>query len=59
MIITDVQPRRHRLSQLFIDGEAAVKVDTETWLRSGLMPGDEIIPAKKESWKQPPLFAMY
>ncbi len=42
MIITDVQPRRHRLSQLFIDGEAAVKVDTETWLRSGLMPGDEI-----------------
>ena len=42
MIITDVQPRRHRLSQLFIDGEAAVKIDTETWLRSGLMPGDEI-----------------
>ncbi len=42
MIITDVQPRRHRLSQLYIDGEAAVKVDTETWLRSGLMPGDEI-----------------
>ncbi|MBO5252831.1 MAG: regulatory protein RecX [Clostridia bacterium] len=42
MIITDVQPRRHRLSQLYIDGEAAVKVDTETWLRSGLMPGVEI-----------------
>ena len=42
MIITDVQPRRHRLSQLFIEGEAAVKIDTETWLRSGLMPGDEI-----------------
>lgn len=42
MIITDVQPRRHRLSQLYIDGEAAVKVDTETWLRSGLAPGDEI-----------------
>ena len=42
MIITDIQPRRHRLSQLFIDGEAAVKVDTETWLRSGLCVGDEI-----------------
>lgn len=42
MIITDVRPRRHRLSQLFIDGEAAVKVDTETWLRSGFAPGDEI-----------------
>ena len=42
MIITDIQPRRHRLSQLFIDGEAAVKVDTETWLRSGFGIGDEI-----------------
>jgi regulatory protein len=42
MIITDVQPRRKRLSQLYIDGEAAVKVDTETWLRSGLCVGDEI-----------------
>lgn len=42
MIITDIQPRRHRLSQLYIDGEAAVKVDTETLLRSGLAPGDEI-----------------
>ena len=42
MIITDVQPRRRRLSQLYIDGEAAVKVDTETWLRSGLAVGDDI-----------------
>ena len=42
MIITDVRPRRHRFSMLFIDGEAAVKVDTETWLRSGLAVGDEI-----------------
>ena len=42
MIITDIQPRRKRLSQLFIDGEAAVKVDTETWLRSGLAVGDDI-----------------
>ena len=42
MIITDIQPRRRRLSQLYIDGEAAVKVDTETLLKSGLAPGDEI-----------------
>ena len=42
MIITDVRPRRHRLSQMFIDGEPAVKVDTEIWLRSGLCVGDEI-----------------
>ena len=28
-------------------------------LVGGLMPGDEIIPAKQESWKQPSLFAMY
>ena len=42
MIITEIRPRRHRLSQLFIDGEPAVKVDTETLLRSGLSAGDEI-----------------
>ena len=42
MIITEIRPRRHRLSQLFIDGEPAVKVDTETLLRSGLAVGDEI-----------------
>lgn len=42
MRITDVQQRRHRLSQLYIDSEAAVKVDTETLLKSGLAPGDEI-----------------
>lgn len=28
------------LTQLFLDGEAAVRVDTETFLRSGLKPGD-------------------
>ena len=42
MIITDVRPRRKRLSLMFIDGEPAVKVDTEIWLRSGLAVGDEI-----------------
>ena len=30
MEITAIEPRRKRLSQLYLDGEAAVKVDTET-----------------------------
>ena len=42
MELTAAEPRRKRLTQLFIDGEAAVKIDTETFLRSGLRPGDQI-----------------
>lgn len=42
MVLTAAEPRRHRLTQLYIDGEQAVKVDTETFLRSGLRPGDEL-----------------
>ena len=42
MELTAAEPRRHRLTQLYIDGEQAVKVDTETFLRSGLRPGDEL-----------------
>lgn len=42
MKITDIAPRRHRLSQLYINGEAAVKVDTETLLRRGIAIGDEL-----------------
>ena len=42
MKITDIAPRRHRLSQLYIDGEAVVKVDTETLLRRGISIGDEL-----------------
>ena len=42
MELTATEPRRKRLTQLFIDGEAAVKIDTETFLRSGLRPGDQI-----------------
>lgn len=42
MKITDAAPRRRRLHQLFLDGEPAVKIDTETWLLSGLSVGDEI-----------------
>lgn len=42
MELTAAEPRRKSLTQLFLDGEAAVKIDTETFLRSGLKPGDEI-----------------
>lgn len=42
MEITAIEPRRHRLSQLYLDGEAAVRVDTETLIKSGWKPGVEI-----------------
>lgn len=42
MIITDIRPRRKGLSQLYIDGEPAVKIDTETLSISGYCAGDEI-----------------
>lgn len=42
MELTAAEPRRKSLTQLYLDGEAAVKIDTETFLRSGLQPGDEI-----------------
>ena len=42
MELTAAEPRRHRLTQLYIDDEEAVKIDTETFLRWGLKPGDEI-----------------
>lgn len=42
MLITAVEPRRKRLSALFLDGEFAVNVDTETLLKSGLKPGREL-----------------
>lgn len=42
MLITDVRPRRKMISQLYIDGEAAVQVDTQVWLYSGLCAGKEI-----------------
>ena len=40
MEITAVEPRRKGLVQLYIDGEAAVKLDAETFLKSRLKPGD-------------------
>ncbi len=40
MELTAAEPRRKGLTQLFLDGEAAVKIDTEIFLRSGLKLGD-------------------
>lgn len=42
MLITAVEPRRKGLSALFLDGEFAVNIDTETLLKSGFKPGREI-----------------
>lgn len=42
MELTAAEPRRKGLTQLFLDGEAAVKIDTEIFVRSGLKPGDEL-----------------
>ncbi len=42
MEITAIEPRKKGLSQLYIDGEAAVKLDTETLLKRGIRPGREI-----------------
>ncbi len=42
MELTAAEPRRKGLTQLFIDGEAAVKVDTEVFLQSGLQPGAQL-----------------
>lgn len=42
MELTAAEPRRRGLTQLYIDGEAAVKIDTETFLLSKLKPGDQL-----------------
>lgn len=42
MIITEVRSRRKRQVQLYLDGEAAVRIAEEVWERSALRPGDEI-----------------
>ena len=39
MEITAIKQRRKGLSELFIDGEPAVKIDTQVLLRSGLREG--------------------
>lgn len=42
MELTAAEPRRKNLVQLYIDGEAAVKIDAEIFLCSKLKPGDEL-----------------
>jgi regulatory protein len=42
MLISAIEPRRKSLSALFIDGEFAVNIDTETMLKSGFKPGREL-----------------
>ncbi len=42
MLITAIEPRRKSLSALYLDGELAVNLDTETLLKSGRKPGQEI-----------------
>ena len=42
MELTAAEPRRRGLIQLFLDGEAAVKLDAQVFLQSGLKPGDQV-----------------
>lgn len=42
MLITAIEPRRKSLSALFIDGEFAMNIDTETMIKSGYKLGREI-----------------
>ncbi len=42
MELTAAEPRRKGLVQLYIDGEAAVKIDREVFLMSRLSPGDQL-----------------
>ncbi|WP_411677271.1 regulatory protein RecX [Caproicibacter sp.] len=42
MMLSAAEPRRKGLTALFVDGEYAVSVDTETFVLSGLKPGAEL-----------------
>ena len=42
MLITAIEPRKKGLSQLYIDGEKAMKLDTETLLKEHIKAGMEI-----------------
>lgn len=42
MVITAIEPRRKGFSQLYIDGEQAVRLDTETLLQNKIRIGTEI-----------------
>lgn len=42
MVITDIVPKRKKLSALYIDGEFALKIDSETIIASPYSTGSEI-----------------
>lgn len=42
MELTAAEPRRRGLVQLFLDGEAAVKLDAQVFLQAGLKLGDQV-----------------
>ena len=42
MLITAIEPRRKSLSALFLDGELAGNIDTETLLKFGCKPGMQL-----------------
>lgn len=42
MVITAIEPRRKGFSALYLDGEYAVKIDTETLVKSGWRAGQDI-----------------
>ena len=42
MTLSAAEPRKKNRTALFLDGDFAVNVDTETFLKSGLKPGSEL-----------------
>ena len=52
MRITAIKPRRRSLSALFLDGEFAMSLDTETLLKSGWREGREIEEEELSALKQ-------
>ena len=52
MRITAIEPRRHALSALFLDGEPAAQLDSETLLRSGYRVGSELSGAELSALKE-------
>lgn len=46
MMLTSAEPRGKLLVTLFLDGEKAMNLDTEIYLKSGLRPGDELDDAR-------------
>lgn len=49
MVVTAVEPRKKALSALYIDGEYAMKLDTETLIANRIKPGTELTDEKLHS----------